>query len=36
MFKLTLCQSLIRANNLDNNNSYLLDDNKDCYKMSFS
>ena len=36
MFKLTSHQSLIRANNLDDNNSYLLDNNKDCYKTSFS
>ena len=36
IFKLTLCQSLVRANNLDNNNNYLLDNNEDCYKMSFS
>ena len=36
MFKLTLYQSLVRANNLDDDNSYLLENNKDCYKMSFS
>ena len=36
MFKLTLHQSSVRANNLDDNNSYLLDNNEDCYKMSFS
>ena len=35
-FKLTFCQSLVRANNLDNNDSYLLDNNEDYYKMSFS
>ena len=37
MFKLILCQSLVRANNLDNNNNnYLLDNNKDYYKISFN
>ena len=36
IFKLTSHQSSVRANNLDNNNSYLLDNNKDYYKMSFS
>ena len=35
-FKLTLYQSLVRANNLDDNDDYLLDNNKDYYKMSFS
>ena len=35
-FKSTLCQSSVKANNLDDNNDYLLDNNKDCYKMSFS
>ena len=35
-FKLTFCQSLVKANNLDDDNNYLLDDNKECYKMSFS
>ena len=36
MFKLTLCQSSVRANDLDNNNSYLLDNNEDYHEMSFS
>ena len=36
IFKLTLCQSSIRANNLDNDNNYLLDNNEDYYKMFFS
>ena len=36
MCKLTLHQSLVRANDLDNNDSYLLDNNEDCHKMSFS
>ena len=35
-FKLTLCQSLVKANNLNNNNSYLSDNNRDYYKISFS
>ena len=35
-FKSTLYQSLIRANDLDNNDSYLLDNNEDYYEMSFS
>ena len=36
MFKLTFCQSSVRANNLDDNDDYLLDNNKDCHEMSFS
>ena len=36
MFKLTFYQFLVKANNLNNNNNYLLDNNKDYYKMSFS
>ena len=36
MFKLTFYQSSVRANNLDNNNDYLLDDNRNCHKISFS
>ena len=36
IFKSTFCQSLVKANNLDNDNNYLLDNNKDCYKISFS
>ena len=36
MFKLTFCQSSVKAIYLDNNDSYLLDDNKDCYEISFS
>ena len=36
IFKLTFCQSSVRANNLDNDNDYLLDNNEDCYEMSFS
>ena len=35
-FKLTFCQTLVKANNLDDDDDYLLDDNKDYYKMSFS
>ena len=36
MFKLTSHQSSMKANDLDNDNDYLLDNNKDCYKISFS
>ena len=36
MFKLTSHQSLVRANDLDDDNSYLLDNNEDCYEISFS
>ena len=36
IFKLTFCQSSVRVNNLDDNDSYLLDDNKDYHEMSFS
>ena len=35
-FKLTFHQSSVRAKNLNDNDDYLLDNNKDCYKMSFS
>ena len=35
-FKSTLCQSLVRANDLNDDDSYLLDDNEDCHEMSFS
>ena len=35
-FKSTLCQSLVKANDLDDDDSYLLDNNRDYYKMSFS
>ena len=36
MFKLTFCQSSVRANDLDDDDSYLLDNNRDHHKMSFS
>ena len=36
MFKLTSHQSLVKVNDLDNNNSYLLNNNEDCYKMFFN
>ena len=36
MFKSTLHQSSVKANNLDDNNDYLLNNNENCYKISFS
>ena len=36
IFKSTLYQSLVRVNDLDNNDSYLLNNNKDCHEMFFS
>ena len=36
IFKSTLHQSSVKANDLDDNDSYLLDNNKDYYKISFS
>ena len=36
IFKSTLHQSLVRANDINDNNNYLLNNNKDCHKMSFS
>ena len=35
-FKLTLHQSSVKANDLDDNDSYLLDNNEDYHKISFS